>query len=93
MEKHKLISNIIKVSVVVLFAIFFIILLSQYITMAQLKNKETKLNAELEGTKQQYDELSKKNDNISSNYEEYVVDYVRDNYDYVKDGEILINKD
>ena len=93
MEKQKLISNIIKVSIAILFAIIFIVLFSQYITMAQLKNKNSKLDAELANTKQQYDDLSQQYDDISNNYEDYVTDYVRDNYDYVEDGEILINKD
>lgn len=92
MEKQKYISNLIKVSIVVLFAVILILLFSQYITMAQLKNKGAKLDSELATTKQEYDELSQKHDDISNNYEDYVTDYARDNYDYVADGEILINK-
>lgn len=93
MEKQKFISNLIKVSIVVLFAVVLILLLSQYITIAQLKNKRAKLDTELAETKQQYDDLSQENDDISNNYEDYVTDYARDNFDYVADGEILINKD
>ena len=93
MEKQKYISNLIKVSIVVLFAVLIILLFGQYITMAQLKSKNAKLDSELATTKQQYDELSKEYDDISSNYEDYVTDYARDNFDYVADGEILINKD
>ena len=93
MEKQKYISNLIKVSIVVLFAVLIILLLGQYITMAQLKNKSARLDAELASTKQQYDDLSQQHDDISNNYEDYVTGYARDNFDYVDDGEILINKD
>lgn len=93
MEKQKYISNLIRVSIVVLMAIVLLVLLSQYITMAQLQNKSAKLDAELAATKQQYDDRKNEYDDISNNYEDYVTDYTRDNYDYVEDGEILINKD
>ena len=93
MEKQKLISTLIKVSIAVIFAILFIVLLSQYITMAQLNKKRYELNSELNATKKQYEDLSNTNDDISNNYEDYVTEYARDNFDYVEDGEILINKD
>lgn len=92
MEKSKAISIMIKTAIGILFAVFFVVLLSQYITIAQLNSKNDKLNTELNSTTQQYQELDKQYQDISSNYEDYVEDYVRDNYDYVHDDEILINK-
>ena len=61
--------------------------------MAQLNKKRYELNSELNATKKQYEDLSNTNDDISNNYEDYVTEYARDNFDYVEDGEILINKD
>ena len=92
MEKSKAISIIIKTTISILFAVFFVILLSQYITIAQLNNKNDRLNAELSSATNQYNELDKTYNDISSNYEDYVEDYVRDNYDYGHDDDILINK-
>ena len=92
MEKSKTISIIIKTSIGILFGVFFVILLSQYISIAQLNSKNEKLKKELALTSEQYQTLNNEYQNISSNYEDYVEDYVRDNYDYVHDDEILINK-
>lgn len=92
MEKSKTISIIIKTSIGILFGVFFVILLSQYISIAQLNSKNEKLKKELALTSEQYQTLDNEYQNISSHYEDYVEDYVRDNYDYVYDDEILINK-
>jgi len=92
MEKSKAISIMIKTTIGVLFAVFFVILLSQYITIAQLNSKNGQLNAELSSATQRYNELDKEYKDISSNYEDYVENYVRDNYDYGHDDDVLINK-
>ena len=92
MEKQQLVSKIIKISIGIVFAIFFVVLLAQYITMAQISAKQKRLDAQVETQQEEYDKISKEYDDISENYEDYITDYVRDNFDYVADGEILINK-
>jgi len=87
MDKTKTISTIIKTSIGIIFAIFFVVLISQYISMAQLNAKKDRLDLELSAITQQYENLSNEYDNISENFEDYVEDYVRDNYDYGYDGE------
>lgn len=92
MERQQLISKIIKISIGIVFAIFFVVLLAQYITMAQLSNKQKQLDAQIEAEQTELDKKTKEYDEIAENYEDYITDYVRDNYDYVADDEILINK-
>lgn len=92
MEKQQLISKIIKISIGIIFAVFFVILLSQYITMAQLDAKQKNLDNELKTQTEQYDALNEQYRHIADNYEEYVTDYVRDNFDYSNEEDILINK-
>ena len=64
MEKSKVISIMIKTSIGILFAVFFVVLLSQYIVIAQLNNKNDKLKAELATSTQQYEELDKEYQDI-----------------------------
>ena len=92
MEKEQFVSKVIKISISILFVVFFAILLGQYITMAQLSAKQSKLNDELNSKAEQYQILNDEYENISNNYDEYVTDYSRDNFNYVEDDEILINK-
>ena len=92
MEKQQLVSKIIKISISILFVVFFVILLGQYITMAQLNAKQSKLDGELNSKTEQYQTLNNEYEQISQNYEDYVTDYARDNFDYVAEDEILINK-
>lgn len=89
MDNTKTISNIIKLTIGIIFAIFFVVLFSQYISMAQLNAKKDKLDAELATTTKQHETLSNEYDNISQNYEDYVEEYVRDNYDYGYEGETI----
>ncbi len=93
MDKSKAISIIIKTTICILFAVIFVVLLSQYITIAQLNKKNESLNTELSTITKQQEELTKQYNDINNNYEDYVEDYMRDKYDYVKDDQVLINKD
>lgn len=92
MERQQLISKIIKISIGIIFAVFFVILLSQYITMAQLSAKQQNLTNELQTQTTEYEKLNEEYESIAENYEDYVTDYTRDNYDYSSEGDILINK-
>lgn len=92
MEKQELYTKIIKICIGAIFAIFFVVLLSQYISIAQLKAKQANLNNEYATQSQKYSDLTNEYNDISNNYDDYATDYARDNYDYVADGEILINK-
>ena len=92
MEKQQLVSKVIKISISVLFVVFFAILFGQYITMAQLNSKQSRLADEFAEKQNQYQTLNDEYQSIANNYEDYVTDYSRDNFDYVEDGEILINK-
>ena len=92
MDKSKAMSIIIKTSICILFAVFFVVLLSQYITIAQLNKKNQSLNSELSAVTQQQQELTDRYNEINDNYDDYVEDYMRDNYDYVKEDQVLINK-
>ena len=85
-------QTIIKMIIYVAFAILILVLLAQYISMAQLNNKKAKLDAELNSTTSQYEKLNDEYNDINENYDDYVEDYVRDNYDYVEDGDVLFNK-
>lgn len=85
-------QNIIKIAIGIVFAVFFVILFAQYITMAQLSAKQSKLDAELEDTTSQYEKLNAECTEIEENYDDYVEGYVRDNYDFVEEGDVLINK-
>ena len=92
MDKQQFVSKVIKISISILLAVFFVILLCQYITMAQLDAKQSKLNGELNSKTEQYQTLNDEYERISENYEDYVTNYARDNFDYVAEDEILINK-
>ena len=92
MDRSKTISNIIKLCIVIGLFVISIVLLAQYIAIAQLNAKQQKLSTELETATQEYTELSSTYESISQNYEEYVEDYMRDNYDYVDEGEVIFNK-
>ena len=94
MEKQQLISKIIKISIGILFAVFFVVLLAQYITMAQISNKQSKLDAQIEAQQEELDKKTAEYDELSDadKYNEYVTDYVRDNFDRVAEDEVLINK-
>ena len=85
-------QTIIKMIIYVAFAILILVLLAQYISMAQLNSKKAKLDAELNSTTSQYEKLNDEYNDINENYDDYVEDYVRDNYDYVEDGDVLFNK-
>ncbi len=93
MEKQQFVSKVIKISVIIIFVIFFIILFGQYITIAQLNAKKSKLDDELSAQTEQYQVLEEEYSNISNNYEDYVKKTARDNHDYVEEDEILINKE
>ena len=86
-------QTIINFTIILAFAVIFIVLLAQYISIAQLNSRKAKLDAELKSTTGQYKKLNDEYQNISDNYDDYVESYVRDNYDYVEDGDVLINKD
>ena len=91
MDNSKTISTVIKTSIAILFAIFFIVLLSQYISIAQLNAKNDRLNTELETATQEYESRSNEYNSIAENYEDYVEDYVRENHEYGFEGETLFN--
>ena len=91
MDNSKTITTIIKTSIAILFAVFFIVLLAQYISIAQLNAKNERLDSELQTANQQYDELTNQYNDIANNYDDYVEDYVRENYDYGYEGEIKFN--
>ena len=91
MDNSKTITTIIKTSIAILFAIFFVILLAQYISIAQLNAKNERLDSELQTANQQYEDLSNEYNSIASNYDDYVEDYVRENYGYGYEGEIVFN--
>lgn len=91
-SKQDTISKIIKISIGIVFAIFFIILLSQYITIANLNAKASSLHRQQAEVAQTLEQKNNQYNDINDNYDKYVEDYARDNYDYVDDGEILFNK-
>ena len=90
--KNNNIAIIIKTATIVLFAMFFVILLSQYITMAQLEAKKSKLEKDFETLTTEYTEIQSEYENIRDNYEEYVESTSRNNYDYGYEDDVLINK-
>ena len=90
--RENTISFIIKAVIGVVFVVLFVLLLSQYITMAGLEDKKNKLDTELENVTSQYNELQNEYESIRENYDEYVEDYTRDNYNYGYDDDIIINK-
>ena len=94
MEKTITISTIIKAVIGIIFAIFFVVLLSQYISIAQLNAKNERLSAELASKSQQFDDLNNEKDAISENGEykdTYIEDYVREHYQYGYEDETLFN--
>lgn len=91
-SKQDTISKIIKISIGIVFALFFIILLSQYITIANLNEKASSLHRQQAEVAQTLEQKNNQYNDINDNYDKYVEDYARDNYDYVDDGEILFNK-
>ena len=91
-RKYRFYTNLIKVAVGIILAAFLAILLSQYITMAQLDKKQSSLDAELLASTKQQEDLNNQYNDINDNYDDFVENYVRDNYDYTNGDDILINK-
>ena len=91
MDNSKTISTVIKTSIAILFAIFFVLLLSQYISIAQLNAKNDSLNNELQSATQELENYNQEHDNIANNYESFVEDYVRENFEYGYEGETSFN--
>lgn len=91
-NKAKMYSLIIKISIGLIFCIFTIILLSQFITINNLTNTNNTLNQEYASLVQQDNDLTNKKAEIEDNYDEYVTDVARDQYNLTQDDEILINK-
>ena len=89
---QKTISLLIKASIGIILAVLFVVLLAQYITMAQLGAKQESLDRELETATAQYQELEAEYNNINDNYDEYVEFVTRNNDDYGFDDDVLINK-
>lgn len=91
-NKAKTYSLLIKIGIGMILCIFAVILLSQYITLNNLNNKNDKLNQEYAILVKQNEDLSKQKTEIESNYDEFIADVARDKYNLTEDDEILINK-
>ena len=91
-NKAKTYSLLIKIGIGLILCVFAVILLSQYITLNNLNSQNDKLNQEYATLVQQDTDLTDKKTEIQDNYDEYVADVARDQYNLTEDDEILINK-
>ena len=91
-NKAKTYSLFIKIGIGLILCVFAVILISQYITLNNLNNQNSKLNQEYASLVDQDTYLTNQKAEIEDNYDEYVADIARDQYNLTEDGEILINK-
>ena len=91
-NKAKTYSVLIKTGIALIFCIFAIILISQYISLNQLNAKNNELTQQYQSLVKEDEELTKQKTQIEENYEDYVTDVARDKYNLTQDDEILINK-
>ena len=91
-NKAKTYSIIVKTAICVIIGLLAVILVWQYANINALNNQNQQLQAEYSALAQEHEDILAKKQAVENNYEDYVADYVRDNFDYTQQDEILINK-
>lgn len=91
-NKAKTYTIIVKAAICIVIGILAVILIWQYANINSLSRQNEQLQAEYTALSQEHQSIESKKQAVENNYDEYVADYVRDNFDYTQQDEILINK-
>jgi cell division protein FtsB len=84
-----IVSNLIKYGLILVFVVVFVVLITQYIVIGNLKSQHNAISDQLSALEQELAEKEEELDSIENNYEQYVEDYAKENLDMSHDGETV----
>ncbi len=87
-KQMAILSKAIKYTVMCVFLVLVILVITQYIKMATLSAQQNTLSTELEQLEEQKSNEEARQENLEDNYSQFVEDYAKEYLNMVKDGEV-----